>query len=63
MGLTGMIIVDDGTDVRLGLPRTFGIDDLPLILQKIAQSLLMDRLNMGPTASPLCMEREVTLLS
>jgi blue copper oxidase len=33
MGLTGMIIVDDGTDARLGLPRTFGIDDLPLILQ------------------------------
>ena len=33
MGLTGMIIVDDGTDARLGLPRTFGTDDLPLILQ------------------------------
>jgi cuproxidase len=33
MGLTGMLIVDDGTDARLGLPRTFGIDDLPLILQ------------------------------
>jgi blue copper oxidase len=33
MGLTGMIIVDDGTDLRLGLPRTFGNDDLPLILQ------------------------------
>ena len=33
MGLSGMIIVDDGTDARLGLPRTFGIDDLPLILQ------------------------------
>jgi blue copper oxidase len=33
MGLTGMIIVDDGTDAQLGLPRTFGIDDLPLILQ------------------------------
>jgi blue copper oxidase len=33
MGLAGMIIVDDGTDDRLGLPRTFGIDDLPLILQ------------------------------
>jgi FtsP/CotA-like multicopper oxidase with cupredoxin domain len=33
MGLTGMIIVDDGTDARVGLPRTFGIDDLPLILQ------------------------------
>jgi FtsP/CotA-like multicopper oxidase with cupredoxin domain len=33
MGLTGMIIVDDGTDARIGLPRTFGIDDLPLILQ------------------------------
>jgi blue copper oxidase len=33
MGLTGMMIVDDGTDARLDLPRTFGIDDLPLILQ------------------------------
>jgi cuproxidase len=33
MGLTGMIIVDDGSDARLGLPRTFGIDDLPIILQ------------------------------
>jgi FtsP/CotA-like multicopper oxidase with cupredoxin domain len=33
MGLTGMMIVDDGSDVRLGLPRTFGVDDLPIILQ------------------------------
>jgi blue copper oxidase len=33
MGLAGVIIVDDGTDAELGLPRTFGIDDLPLILQ------------------------------
>jgi FtsP/CotA-like multicopper oxidase with cupredoxin domain len=33
MGLSGIIIVDDGTDARLGLPRTFGTDDLPLILQ------------------------------
>ena len=33
MGLTGMIIVDDGTDAQFGLPRTFGMDDLPLILQ------------------------------
>ena len=28
-----MIIVDDGSDARLGLPRTFGVDDVPLILQ------------------------------
>jgi blue copper oxidase len=33
MGLTGMIIIDDGSDARLGLPRTFGIDDLPVVLQ------------------------------
>ena len=33
MGLTGMMIVHDGSDVRLGLPRTFGVDDLPIILQ------------------------------
>jgi blue copper oxidase len=33
MGLTGMIIVDDGSDDRLNLPRTYGVDDLPIILQ------------------------------
>jgi len=33
MGLTGMVIVDDGSDVRLDLPRTYGLDDLPIILQ------------------------------
>lgn len=33
MGLSGMIIVDDGSDARLGLPRTYGIDDFPIILQ------------------------------
>jgi cuproxidase len=33
MGLAGMIIVDDGSNARLGLPRTFGVDDLPIILQ------------------------------
>jgi blue copper oxidase len=33
MGLAGIMIVDDGSDVRLGLPRTLGIDDLPIILQ------------------------------
>jgi FtsP/CotA-like multicopper oxidase with cupredoxin domain len=33
MGLAGMIIIDDGTDARLDLPRTYGVDDLPIILQ------------------------------
>jgi blue copper oxidase len=33
MGLTGLILVDDGSDARLGLPRTYGIDDLPIIIQ------------------------------
>jgi FtsP/CotA-like multicopper oxidase with cupredoxin domain len=33
MGLTGMIIVDDGSDARLDLPRSYGVDDLPVILQ------------------------------
>jgi len=32
MGLAGMIIVDDGVDLR-GLPRTYGADDFPIILQ------------------------------
>jgi blue copper oxidase len=33
MGLAGMIFVDDGSDVKLGLPHAYGIDDLPIILQ------------------------------
>jgi len=32
-GLAGMLLVEDGTGERLGLPRSYGIDDLPLILQ------------------------------
>ena len=33
MGLAGLIIVDDGSDVGLGLPHDFGVDDLPIIMQ------------------------------
>ena len=33
MGLAGLIVVDDGSDASLGLPRTYGIDDFPIILQ------------------------------
>ena len=33
MGLAGLIIVEDGSDASLGLPRTYGLDDLPIILQ------------------------------
>ena len=32
MGLTGMIIVRDATEKALNLPRTYGVDDIPLIL-------------------------------
>lgn len=32
-GLAGLMLVDDGTDVRLGLPHTYGVDDIPLVLQ------------------------------
>jgi len=47
MGLTGLIIVDDGSDATLGLPRTYGLDDLPIIIQDRSfdtdGSLLYDR--------------------
>jgi len=33
MGLTGLVIIEDGTGERLGLPRSYGVDDLPIILQ------------------------------
>jgi bilirubin oxidase len=33
MGLAGLIIVRDSTEAALSLPRTYGVDDIPLILQ------------------------------
>ena len=32
-GLAGLLLIDDGTAERLGLPQNYGVDDLPLILQ------------------------------
>jgi blue copper oxidase len=32
-GLTGMMIVSDGGDRDRGLPETYGVDDVPLVLQ------------------------------
>ncbi|WP_333822890.1 multicopper oxidase domain-containing protein [Pinisolibacter sp.] len=32
-GLAGLLIVDDGTSAALGLPSTWGVDDIPLVLQ------------------------------
>ena len=33
-GLAGLLLVEDGEAARLGLPRTYGVDDLPLVLQE-----------------------------
>lgn len=33
MGLASLMIIEDGTGERLGLPRNYGVDDLPIILQ------------------------------
>ena len=33
MGLSGMIIVDDAESDSLNLPKTYGVDDIPLIIQ------------------------------
>ncbi|MBS4083761.1 MAG: multicopper oxidase domain-containing protein [Rhizobiales bacterium] len=33
-GLAGMVLLDDGSSERLGLPRTYGVDDIPLLLQE-----------------------------
>lgn len=32
-GLAGMLIVEDGSGESIGLPRRYGVDDLPLVLQ------------------------------
>lgn len=32
-GMAGMLWIDDDTDARLDLPRTYGIDDLPVAIQ------------------------------
>ncbi len=33
MGLAGMMILDDSADAALNLPRTYGVNDLPVIVQ------------------------------
>jgi FtsP/CotA-like multicopper oxidase with cupredoxin domain len=33
MGLVGLMYIEDGTGERLGLPRSYGVDDLPLVVQ------------------------------
>jgi blue copper oxidase len=33
LGLAGMMIIEDGSETRVDLPRTYGVDDLPIILQ------------------------------
>lgn len=32
-GLAGMLLVDDGVDRKLGLPHTWGVDDIPVVVQ------------------------------
>ncbi len=32
-GLAGLLLLDDGVDASLGLPQTWGVDDIPVILQ------------------------------
>ena len=32
-GLAGLLLVDDGVDEELGLPHTYGVDDIPVIIQ------------------------------
>ncbi|MFK3663807.1 multicopper oxidase CueO [Ochrobactrum teleogrylli] len=33
MGIAGLMIVSDGKDAERGLPETYGVDDIPLVLQ------------------------------
>lgn len=33
MGLAGLVIIEDGTGERLGLPHMYGVDDLPILIQ------------------------------
>ncbi len=33
LGISGLIIVRDGEEAQLDLPRTYGVDDIPLVIQ------------------------------
>lgn len=39
-GIAGLIIIKDSTEAALGLPRTYGVDDIPLIVQSKAFDVL-----------------------
>lgn len=64
MGLAGLIIVRDSAEFGLPIPRTYGVDDIPLILQTKAfdtnkeiitdQSALDTALFVNATQKPYC---------
>ncbi len=41
-GLSGMIIVKDSEEGELNLPRTYGVDDFPIIIQTKSMDLIAD---------------------
>jgi len=54
-GMAGLLLVDDGVDRALGLPHTWGVDDLPVIVQDrrfaddgrlLYMNSMMDRMGM-----------------
>ena len=46
-GLAGFLLVDDGLDARLGMPHTYGVDDLPVVIQdrRITETGQLDYMN------------------
>ncbi|SCC94313.1 Multicopper oxidase type 3 [Thiomonas sp. X19] len=54
-GLAGLLLLDDGVDKSLGLPHTWGVDDIPVVLQDrrvaadgtlLYMTSMMDRMGM-----------------
>lgn len=55
LGLAGLIIIKDSEEAALDLPRTYGVDDFPLILQTkamIGDSILYATTEFSNTANP-----------
>lgn len=59
-GMAGMIIIRDDVEGQLGLPRTYGVDDIPLIIQdkkfgndgKMEYAVLGDTIMINGTLNP-----------
>ena len=62
-GLAGMIIVKDAAEAALSLPRTYGVDDFPLIVQTKSIDPVSDTIRYGFNGNPVLNKDSILMVN